>query len=55
MARRRAINTWVTDDVGSNPTEADVAAITRVMTAVVVQISSTAVAAGVAAVVVDLG
>ena len=44
-----------TDNVGSNPTEADVTAITRVMTAVMVQISSTTVAAGVAAVVIDLG
>ena len=55
MARRRASNTWVTNGVGSNPTEADAAAVTKVMTAVMVQISSTAVAAGVAAVVVDLG
>ena len=55
MTRWQAINTWVIENVGLNPTEADVAAITRVMTAVMVKISSTTVAAGVTAVVVDLG
>ena len=55
LTRRRASNAWVTNGVGSNPTEADMATVTKVMTAVMVQISSTAVAAGVAAVVVDLG
>ena len=55
MARRRASNAWVTDGVGSNLTGADAAAVTKVMTAVMVQTSFTVVAAGVAVVLVDLG
>ena len=38
MARRWASNTWVIDDEGSNPIEAALAVVARVMAAVAVQL-----------------